>query len=414
MPKLVTISETQIKRLKVKDKPYRVACGLKLYLLVHSNGTMYWHIRAKKDDGKMTDFHIGKYPEISLSEACRIRDFDVLNTTVKKKTSNVPKTPTFKECALRCIDTKKHEWKNEKHGSQWLNTLNTYAYPVFGDKPIDQVDRQDVLAVLEPIWINKTETATRVRGRIETVINWAKARNLFVGDNPACWEGGLKSILPNPSKVQKVENHLSMPYQDIPALMKILYQLNYSAANALKMTIFTACRTSEVLQVSFREIHNGIWTIPAERMKAGKEHKVPLPTQLQDIIRDSMGPGQSLNDYIFVGLKKNAPLSTAAMTYLLKRLNFGDVATVHGFRSSFRMWAAEQTNYPREVCEQALAHKLLDKVEAAYMRSDFLQKRKLLMQDWANFITSQLTQDEINIHTIAVKEGKYLDQKNLS
>ena len=246
--------------------------------------------------------------------------------------------------------------------------------------------------------LTKTETATRVRGRIETVINWAKARDLFVGDNPACWEGGLKSILPNPSKVQKVVNHLSMPYQDIPALMKTLYRLNYPSANALKMTIFTACRTSEVLNIQLKEIKDGVWTIPAERMKAGVEHKVPLPTQLMAIIQDSKNLGDGSDSYLFTSLQKQSTLSNAAMTYLLKRLNLADVATVHGFRASFRMWSAEQTNYPREVCEQALAHKLPDKVEAAYMRSDFLEKRKQLMQDWANYITSQLTEEDFDVY----------------
>ena len=165
--------------------------------------------------------------------------------------------------------------------------------------------------------------------------------------------------------------------------MKVLYQLNYSAANALKMTIFTACRTSEVLNIKYSEINNSIWIIPAERMKAGVEHKVPLPTQLMAIIKNSKNLGDASDSYLFTNLKKHSSLSSAAMTYLLKQLNLADVATVHGFRSSFRMWSAEQTNYPREVCEQALAHKLPDKVEAAYMRSDFLEKRKQLMQDWA-------------------------------
>ena len=398
MPKLVTMSETQIKRLKVKSKSYRVACGSKLYLLVHSNGTMYWHLRDVKADGKMTDFHLGKYPHITLAQAHKLRESFYLNATNKKTCKEVKVAPTFKECALKCIESKRHEWKNEKHGSQWLNTLSTYAYPFLGNKPISEIKRVDILNVLEPIWITKTETATRLRGRIETVINWAKARDLFVGDNPACWEGGLKSILPNPSKVQKVVNHLAMPYQDIPAFMKVLYKLNYASANALKMTIFTACRTSEVLNIQLKEIKDGVWTIPAERMKAGVEHKVPLPTQLMAIIQDSKNLGDGSDSYLFTSLQKQSTLSNAAMTYLLKRLNLADVATVHGFRASFRMWSAEQTNYPREVCEQALAHKLPDKVEAAYMRSDFLEKRKQLMQDWANYITSQLTQEDFDIY----------------
>lgn len=402
MPKIVVMTETKVKKLRPKDKKYRVACGKKLYLLITPTAMMYWHIRTEKEDGKITDFHIARYPETSFQQACEIRDEFFKKIKLEKKLPSrnkvVKKLPTFIDCAAQCIESKKLEWRNVKHASQWGTTLATYAYPIIGNMPISEIKRSHVLKILEPIWSTKTETATRVRGRIETVINWAKARDLFVGDNPACWEGGLKSILPNPSKVQKVVNHLSMPYQDIPALMKTLYRLNYPSANALKMTIFTACRTSEVLNIQLKEIKDGVWTIPAERMKAGVEHKVPLPTQLMAIIQDSKNLGDGSDSYLFTSLQKQSTLSNAAMTYLLKRLNLADVATVHGFRSSFRMWSAEQTNYPREVCEQALAHKLPDKVEAAYMRSDFLEKRKQLMQDWANYITSQLTQEDFDVY----------------
>ena len=291
---------------------------------------------------------------------------------------------TFDQCAAAYIEAKRHEWKNQKHAQQWTNTVMQHASPVFGKHLVQTITRDDVLKCLEPIWLTSNETASRLRGRIESILDWAKAKDLRHGDNPAAWRGGLQNLLSAPSKTQKIVNHPSLPYTELPAFMRRLQTTNGESASALIFLILTATRTSEVLNASWAEINDGVWAIPAGRMKAGREHRVPLSPAALELLdwRPKTGP------FVFTNaLLGDRPMSNMSMAMLLRRADMGHV-TVHGFRSTFRNWAAECTSYPREVCEHALAHQLPDKVEAAYLRSDLLARRRALMGDWGVFCQS--------------------------
>lgn len=274
------------------------------------------------------------------------------------------KAMTFKECAERFIEAHKAGWKNEKHATQWPNTLRDYAYPVFGELPVQDVDIPLVLKVLEPIWSTKTETASRVRGRIEAVLDWATVRGYRKGDNPALWRGRLSHLLPARGKVQTVEHHAALPYVEIGAFMATLRKREAIAARALEFTILTAARTGEVIGATWDEVDldGAVWIVPGGRMKAGREHRVPLSEPALAILR-TMAEHRS-SDSLFPGAK-GKPLSNMAMAMLLRRMDRADL-TAHGFRSSFRDWAAERTAYPNEVLEMALAHTVGNKVEAAW------------------------------------------------
>jgi integrase len=293
---------------------------------------------------------------------------------------------TFDKCAEDYIAAHRASWKNAKHADQWKNTLATYASPVFGALPVQAVDTPLVLKVLEPLWSKKTETATRLRGRIENVLDWARVRQYRDGENPARWRGHLDHILPARTKVQKVKHHEAMPYADVAAFLKALRDRPGVTPKALEFIILTACRAGEALASPGRtsdtktataatwdeiDFDNAVWTIPAERMKAGREHRVPLSTAALTVLRSLKEEAQ--NEFVFPGWKTGTPLTIAAPLVLLQReLGYSDL-TVHGFRSSFRDWAAEQTNHPREIAEAALAHTLRDKTEAAYQRGDMLE-----------------------------------------
>jgi integrase len=294
---------------------------------------------------------------------------------------------TFRQCAERYIDAHKAGWKNAKHAAQWESTLAAYAYPVIGNMPANSIggngDGTDlILKILQPIWYTKTETAGRVRGRIESVLDWAKARGYRDGENPARWKGHPDHLLPARSKVAPVKHHAAMPYADVPAFIKKLRDLSGTSARALEFTILTACRTSEALGARRSEIdlHAKMWVIPAARMKGGKEHRVPLCDSAIRVIK-SMPAG----DHLFAG-KAGKPLSNMAMLKTLDRMGLRVVT--HGFRSAFRDWAAETGNYPNEMLEMALAHSIDNKAEAAYRRGDLLKKRHALMTDWCRFCGS--------------------------
>ena len=292
---------------------------------------------------------------------------------------------TFEQCATAYIEAHRDGWKNLKHASQWQNTLKQYAYPVFGPLPVRSIDTGLVLKVIEPIWKTKTETASRVRGRIENILDWATVRGYRQGENPARWRGHLDKTLPKRSKVQKVNHHPAMPYESIGPFMKALRSRSDLSASALEFIILTAARTGEVLGAIWSEfdLNNGIWTIPAERMKADAEHRVPLSDAALSIVMQLTRIEG--NDFIFPGGKPGRPLSNMACLKLLERMGNNDI-TVHGFRSTFRDWAAEQTAFPREVAERALAHTLSDKTEAAYQRRDLFDKRRQLMAAWSEFV----------------------------
>jgi len=291
---------------------------------------------------------------------------------------------TFDRVALEYIDSKSAEWKNAKHHQQWVNTLTTYAFPVIGKTPVGDIETAQVLKILKPIWTTKTETATRVRTRIELVLDYAEALKLRSGSNPARWRGHLATILPNAAKIRKIEHHPALPYSELQPFMGILLVTNGIGARALEISILTASRTFEVLGATWGEfdLDKRVWTVPQERMKAGVEHRIPLSAAAMKILK-VLHDGR-ISDYVFPNLTTGKNLSNAGMSSVLKRMGRTDI-TVHGFRSTFRDWVAEKTNTPERIAESALAHRLKDASEAAYQRGDLIEKRQTLMTNWANY-----------------------------
>jgi len=385
---------TALSASRAKKRGY-LADGGGLYLQVSPSGAKSWVFRYR-DNGRMREMGLGPLHTVSLAEArerareCRGLRLDDVDPIAERHAGKLKakldaaRAMTFKQCAEAYIAAHHGSWKNEKHAAQWPSTLATYAYPVFGDQTVQSIDVALVTKALEPIWNTKTETASRLRGRIESVLDWATARGHRVGDNPARWRGHLDKLLPARAKVQKVQHHSALPYSEIGAFMCELREQDGMAALALEFLILTATRTGEVIGAKWDEIDRGgaIWTIPADRMKAGKEHRVPLSKPALAVLKrlHDAAPGA----FVFPGNKADKPLSNMAMLMLLERMERSDL-TVHGFRSTFRDWAAERTNFPREVAEHALAHSLPDKVEAAYRRGDLFEKRRHMMDAWARY-----------------------------
>src|SRR5262249_16788672 len=293
------------------------------------------------------------------------------------------KAMTFDQCAERYIAAHRAGWRNPKHAAQWQNTLSTYVSPTFGRLPVQAVDVGLVIKVLEPIWSPKPETASRVRGRIEAVLDWAAARGFRDADNPARWKGRLDKLLPRRSKVRAVQHHAALAYAEIGTFICALRERPATAARALEFAILTAARTGEVLGARWNEVDlkGKVWTVPASRMKNGREHRVPLSNAALAVLRQMQSLRQ--NDRLFPGDRRET-LSDMALLMLLRRMNRSDL-TAHGFRSTFRDWAAERTNFPSEVVEMALGHAVSDKVEAAYRRGDLFEKRRKLMDAWASY-----------------------------
>jgi len=299
---------------------------------------------------------------------------------------------TFKQCAESYIASQRKGWRNEKHKAQWPATLATYVYPLIGELPVQAIDTGLVCKVLEPIWTTKPETAGRVRGRIEVILDCAKARDYRTGENPARWRGHLDKLLPKRSKVAEVEHHAALAYGEMPGFMSALRAQEGVAARALEFAILTAARTGETIGARWPEISlaEKVWIVPAGRMKAGKEHRVPLSARALAILAEmqahrSGGDRQDPPDaFVFPGGRAGKPLSNMAFLMLLRRMGRDDL-TAHGFRSSFRDWASERTNFPSEVAEMALAHAVSGKVEAAYRRGDLFEKRRRLMDAWADY-----------------------------
>ena len=292
---------------------------------------------------------------------------------------------TFEKAAKEYIKTNRASWKNEKHAQQWENTLDTYAYPKIGKVPCAEVTKDQVLSILTPIWTEKHETATRLRGRIESVLDWAIAKGYRTAANSAVLKGNLQPLLPTINKRKRVEHHAAMPYDDVPKFFATIKDDPSTSARALVFCILTATRTTETTDAEWNEIDldKNIWIVPKSRMKRGIEHRVPLSTQLTAIL-SAMNKTES--NYVFHGAnRKTKPISNMAMLKYLQRKDGCEKITVHGCRSSFRDWAAEKGNFPREVCEQALAHSLADQTEAAYQRADYFEKRVVLMQAWADY-----------------------------
>ena len=302
---------------------------------------------------------------------------------------------TFKAVAELYMGAHEAGWRNDKHKDQWRNTLVTYAFPHFGELPVGDVETGHVMAALEPIWTAKPETATRVRGRIESVLDYATSRGWRAGENPARWRGHLANLLPARGKVARVEHHAALPWRDMGAFMVALGQREAGsvAAMALRFAILTAARSGEVLGARWQEfdLAEAVWTVPAERMKAGREHRVPLTDAALDVLQQAaaLRTSKAAGAFVFPGMKPGKPLSVMALAMVLRRMDRDDL-TVHGFRSTFRDWCAEQTSFDRDTAEAALAHTLRDKVEAAYRRGDLFDKRRRLMEAWAGFCAARL------------------------
>lgn len=376
-------------------KPGRYADGAGLYLQIGPGGSKSWLLRFMRD-GKAREMGLGSVELVTLAEAREkvvharrqllegVDPIEARRTARMRAAEAVVPAVTFRKAAEAYIAAHAAGWRNVKHGAQWEATLKAYAYPVLGDLSVAAIDTSLVMRCLEPIWGEKPETASRVRGRIEAVLNWASARGHRHGENPARWRGHLDKLLPARSKVARVTHHPALSYGEIPAFMAALRSHAGVAARALEFTILTAARTGEVIGAKVGEIDFSakVWTIPGERMKAGREHRVPLSDRALQIAKTVPTNGV----FLFAGTKNQA-LSNMAMLQLLKRMGHGDL-TVHGFRSTFRDWAAEQTGFSNEVAEAALAHVVGDKTEAAYRRGDLFEKRRRLMSAWAAYCAS--------------------------
>jgi integrase len=374
-----------------------------LYLQVSAGLSKSWIFRYTLH-GKTREMGLGSFNAFSLADARErakaqrqlLADGkDPITVRDAEKASAAQastKSLTFAECATRYIAAQRSGWKNAKHAEQWTTTLETYAAPVIGKCLVRDVTTEHVKQILEPIWTTKPETATRVRSRIEGVINWAVHSGYRPeGPNPARWKGHLALSFPKRSKVKKVKNHPSLSYSQMAAFMQELRAYPGTAARALEFAILNANRTGEVRGAKPEEVSDdGIWIIPPERMKAEKEHRVPLSQRSLEIVREQKALG---GKYLFPGRSKDEPLSQQSMLMVVRRLNdplrwkdkSGEGIVPHGFRATFRTWAAEQTSYPHEMCEIAIAHTQDDKTVEAYFRSDMMEKRRDLMQAWANY-----------------------------
>jgi integrase len=381
------LSFKYIESIKIQGR-YTDALVTGLHLWVKPNLKKYWIFRYSQI-GKQQNVSLGPYPKVSIAEA-RVKAQELrnqidsgMNPLTERQKQKIqklglqPKNVVFRDFAKECIKTKRAEWTNQKHGDQWEYTLKEFAYPIIGNKYLDEISTDDILAILSPIWVSKTETASRLRGRLEWILASATTRKLRTGTNPALWRGHLQTILPAPNKVKKVHHHKALPYRQVPSLISTLAGMATVGALALEFTILNASRTGEVIGGLRSEVHGDIWVIPANRMKAKKEHRVPLSARSLEILAIARAMDTD-SEYLFSINGK--PLSNMAMPMALRRV--GMDVTVHGFRSSFRDWVSEETGHPSDVAEMALAHTISNKVEAAYRRRDLLEKRKLLMNDW--------------------------------
>lgn len=389
-------------------KPGRYCDGDGLYLLVKKTGKRFWVFRYKVNGGKLREAGLGRAGEgrncVRLAEArekasalfrqvkagidpLAARDA-VLAASKAAQQEAAIKGITFGEAARRHIDAHAASWRNAKHAGQWTATIETYALPFMGEIPVSEVSTTHVLAAIEPIWTTKAETASRLRGRIESILDYAKARGWRAGENPASWKGHLSLTLPARSKVAKVKHHAALAWTETGKFMTDLQAQKGIGARALLFAILTAARSGEVRGARWREIDlvGATWTVPAERMKAGREHRVPLSEQALAVLTE-ISEARTSNDpaaFVFPGQSETRPLSDMSLTAVLRRMERGDL-TAHGFRSTFKDWAAESTAYPPELSEMALAHTIGSKVEAAYRRGDLFEKRRQLMADWGAY-----------------------------
>jgi integrase len=360
--------------------------GRGLMLVVKPSGARSWVLRFQIA-GRRRDMGLGSWPEVTLAMA-REKALEARRAIAKGSDpldeKRKAKELIFRDAALALIATKQSGWRNAKHAAQWTSTLTQYAFPCLGALDVRKVTTDTVLEVLTPIWTAKPETAGRVRQRIEAVLDYARAIGAREGDNSARWRGHLDRLLPPPAKVRAVMHHAALDWREMPRFVAELANREGLAARALAFTILTASRSGEVRGARWAEIDRaaGIWIIPASRMKAAKEHRIPLSANALQLL----GPEGNPDAFVFrSATSPSKPMSDMTLSAVLKRMGRSEI-TVHGFRSSFRDWAGEVTQFPREVIEAALAHRLKDKAEAAYARGDLFQKRRALMLAWADYL----------------------------
>lgn len=401
------LSALQVTRTK---KPGYYCDGAGLYLQVAIGGSKSWVLRYTLD-GRTRDMGLGSAATFTLAEAReRAKDArkllaDKLDPIAARQEAQRERRRAearallFNDAAARYIAAHEAGWKNAKHAGQWSATLATYAAPVIGDMDVASIGTEDVMRVLTPIWTVKAETASRLRGRIENVLDWCAVQGHRSGDNPARWKGHLDKLLPARSKVQTVQHHAALPWREMGTFMQELRGQQGTAARAVEFIILTACRTSEAFNATWGEVDlaQRTWTIPGERMKAGREHVIPLSDATVSVLQ-AQAAAHGMEGFIFPGTKPGAPPSNMTGLALLKRMGRADL-TVHGFRSTFRDWAGESSNHPREVIEHALAHQLKDKAEASYARGTLFEKRRVLMADWAAYCDRAQTGDVVAIRT---------------
>lgn len=394
------MAKREINRLSARGvtaakKPGRHADGGNLYLVVDTSGAKRWTLlyRDRRNGGKLREMGLGSLNAVSLAEARqkaadarKLIDGGKDPIEAKKfaRAAERGAATTFGDFADAFVDGLAPGFRNAKHVAQWRSTLTNDAASL-RDKSVADIGTDDVLAVLKPVWTAKPETASRLRGRIERVLDAAIAQGLRDGANPARWKGHLKSILPTPEKLKARGHHSAMPVADVPAFVHDLRRRDAAAARALEFAILTAARTGEVMGATWAEIdlNAAVWTVPAERMKAAREHRVPLSGRALAILAEMKGDRQEPKGFVFAGQRRDQPLSSMAFLMLLRRMNVK--TTAHGFRSSFRDWAGDHTSFPREIAEAALAHAISDKTEAAYRRGTALEKRRELMEMWARY-----------------------------
>jgi integrase len=366
-----------------------------LHLWVKPNLKKYWIYRYTLN-GKRHNIGLGSFPTVSIKDArlkaqrAALGLAEGVDPQAGKKpapeAAPAPSSPTFEEFAEQWVSDNESGWTNDKHAHQWRYTLRDFAYPVIGHLRLDEIDENHILAILQPIWQTKTETASRLRGRMERIFTAARVKKLRQGMNPATWRGYLDAVLPSPKTVKRKRgerHHKALPYEAIPHFIERLRDQDGLAALALEFLILNANRTSEVLNAKWTEIRGDLWTIPASRMKAKREHRIPLCQRSMELLAIAHTHTHG-NAYIFS--KRDLPMSTASMSAVLKRMKVD--ATVHGFRSTFRDWVSEETNHSPEAAEMALAHTIANKVEAAYRRGDLLEPRRRLLQDWQRYCDS--------------------------
>ena len=379
--------------------PGKYEDGGGLRLVVAGSGAKKWVLRFTID-GKRREMGLGSFPDVGLAEArdqatAYRKQAKAGVDPIEARRTAPGKTPTFTTCAARYIRAHRRGWKNAKHARQWVRTLKTYARPVMGSKRVDIIVTEDVLKILTPIWTTKTETAKRVQGRVENILDYAAAHKYRDPLNPARWRGHLDKLLPKPARVKQVTHHPAMPHTEVPAFMAELSDNSSVSALALRFLILTATRTNEVLHAQWQEIDRepAVWAIPADRMKTRREHRVPLSDAAIAVLQAL--PCLEGNPYLFPGARHGHPLSNMALLLLMRGMGYGASGerghyVPHGFRSSFRDWSGEVSSFPRDVAEMALAHVIENKVEVAYRRGDLFAKRRKMMQKWADYVGKPL------------------------